>query len=95
MDKTPEEEYREALKKQLTEKPPAKDFTYYSRTGFRKTDATEQKAFPNVSVRPRRRLGLALILPLMLILMMAGRLWHVIVPLVLGVVLYVLIKRRK
>lgn len=95
MDKTPEEQYREELKKRLTEKPPVEELTYYSRTGFRKTPVPEQKPPPPTRTRPKRRFGLALMLPLLLILTMAGRMWSIVVPLALAVIIYTLITRRK
>lgn len=95
MAKTPEDEYREALKKRLTEKPPVEETTFYSRTGFRKTAEPNEKPVNYPPPRPRRRLGPALMLPLLLIFMMAGRLWSVVIPLALGVALYYFIKSRK
>jgi len=95
MDKTPEEQYREELKKRLTEKPPNEEPVFYSRTGFRKTADQEKKTTWNYPSRPRRRIGLVLMLPLLFIFMISGRLWGVIIPLVVAVALYLLIKRRR
>ncbi len=95
MDKTPEDEYREELKKRLTEKPPEDTPTFYSRTGFRKTTAPEHKVTFHYANPPRRRIGLFLLLPILLIFMMSGRLSGVVIPLIIGVVLYILIKRKR
>lgn len=95
MDKTPEDQYREELKKRLTEKPPSDNPTFYSRTGFRKTTNTEQKIHMPSAPRPRRRMGLFMMLPILLIFMMSGHLWGVVVPLIIAVLLYLLIKRKK
>jgi len=95
MDKTPEEQYREELKKRLTEKPPQEETVFYSRTGFRKTGKQDERPAYNPPPRPRRRLGPALMIPLLLIFMMAGRLWSVVIPLALGAALYYFIKSRR
>ncbi len=95
MDQTPEDRYREELKKQLTEKHESETPTYYTKTGFRKPAFHEQKKAPFVWMPPRRRLGLALMLPILLILMMSHNLRGVVFPLLIAVALYMLIKRRR
>lgn len=95
MDKTPEDEYREELKKRLTEKPPTDAPTFYSRTGFRKTTAPDHKVDMHYTNPPKRRFGLFMMLPILLIFMISGRYSGVVIPLIIGVVLYILIKRKR
>lgn len=95
MGKTPDDEYREKLKKKLTEKPPSENTTYYSRTGFRKQPNKPEPVRGPVYYRPRRRIGLVLMLPLLLLFMISGRLQGIVIPLVLAVLLYLWIKRTR
>lgn len=95
VDQTPEERYREELKKRLTEKRESAVPTYYSKTGFRRTSAPEQKPVYNNWTPPRRRLGLVLMLPIVFILMMSNNLRGIIIPMLVAAALYVLIKRKK
>lgn len=95
MDQTPEERYREELKKRLTEKQEPAVPTYYSKTGFRKTAIPEQKTTHYNWAPPRRRLSLIVMLPIVFILMMSNNLRGVILPVLAATALYLLIKRRK
>lgn len=90
-----EEEYRVALKKRLTDKAPPEAPVFYSKTGFRKEPPSEPGHHPHPPMVPRRRLGLAMMLPLLLIFMIAGNLRGVVVPLMAAVLLYLLIKRKR
>lgn len=95
MGKTPDEEYREALKRRLTEKKTSEAPVYYSRTGFRKKQKPEEPTRFTTTYRPRRRIGLVLMVPLLLLFMLAGNLRGVVIPLVVAVIMYFLIKRRR
>lgn len=95
MDKTPEEQYREELKKRLTEKKAPEETVYYSQTGFRKNAEQKERPIPVQPTRPRRRIGPVIIIPFLLIFMMTGRFWQVALPLLLGVILFYWIRRAR
>ncbi len=95
MDQTPEDRYREELKKRLTEKHVSSSLVYYSKTGFRKTVAQKEDRTHYNWTPPRRRLGLVLMLPIVFILMMSNNLRSVLIPVILGAVLYMFVKRRR
>lgn len=95
MDQTPEDRYREELKKRLTEKPVSSAPVYYSKTGFRKTVVPKQDRIHTNWAPPRRRLGLVLMLPIVFILMMSNNLRSVLIPVILGAALYMLVKRKR
>lgn len=95
MGKTPEEEYKEALKAQLTQEQKPEEPVYYSRTGFRHSEPATRKT-PRYSLfRSRRRMGLGMLLPLLLIFMMSGNLRGVVIPLMAAILLYLVVTRKR
>lgn len=95
MGKTPEEEYKEALKAQLTKEQTPEEPVFYSRTGFRHSEPVSRKP-PRYSLfRTRRRMGLGMLLPLLLIFMMSGNLRGVVIPLMAAILLYLVVTRKR
>ncbi len=95
MGKTPEEEYKEALKAQLTREQKPEEPVYYSRTGFRHSEPASGRPLRHSLFRSRRRMGLGMLLPLLLIFMMSGNLRGVVIPLIAAVLLYLVVTRRR
>ena len=94
MPRLTDEEYKKALREELT-RPRTEETVFHSREGFRKTKGPEHHRPLSTLKRPRRRLGLALMLPLLLIFMMSGNLRGIVIPLLAALALYYLVKRKR